>query len=437
MKKPIAFAATITAGVCALACALTAAPSVAEPDPPGAATTPLELAPPDPVLVAQDQVSSIASPLANLEDEEGFGRVSLDYDTREVLVQWRGTPPPEVRAAVGLHEHGVRVILKQVKYSQADLGTRESQLLRHGERDDGIPLEVVYPSENMDGVVAMVNNSELDAAATELAPSKRRLSRAETKKRVAHQLDEIVDVPVEVTDTEAAAELSRTNDAAPWQGGGQLRFPNGEFCTAGFSVLTASGQGRILTAGHCDPSAKLRVNDGAGSLIANAGTSQYAPAYDSLLVDPAASPATVGKVFGGAWNAGTSASRYQLHVGGADAPTKDEVVCISGANSGEHCNRTIVATGAKRTINGTVVQGFVFSGPGITAVGGDSGAPVYKMRPDGRAGARGILASGEDGHFMACPSNTAVSPKGMCFDWAFAVGIHRLQDRWNVKVEFD
>ncbi|MFZ2503430.1 MAG: hypothetical protein WAW88_12230 [Nocardioides sp.] len=399
-----------------MAFAMLAAPSSAEPG--GQEPRPLE----DPALVAMDQVRVVAEPLANLYDQEGFGRVALDFDTREVRVAWRGTPPDQVAAAEGVNADGVRVVVESAPFSDRELTSKATALIDLGRLPGGVPVQVVTKRPDLTGLVAEITGADLKAAGT--------------IQEVADGLTKTVGVPVDVRLGQELTPQTRRNDSAPWQGGGQLRFPgNGAFCTSGFAVLTSGGAGRLLTAGHCNPAAGSRVNDGAGDQIAAAGTSQFAGNYDSLLIDPSASPATIGKVFGGPWDAGTGHNRYQFHVGGAAPPSVGDTVCVSGANSGEHCNREIVDTGVTLNCYGHTCTGFIYRGPGVTTVGGDSGAPVYVMRSDGRIGARGIHSGGLN--TVTCPTDTAVDPDGNCSSRSFAIGIHQLTDRWNVIVEQD
>lgn len=401
---------------CVVAFAMLAAPSSAEPG--GQDPKPSE----DPVLVSMDQVRAVAEPLAGLYDQKGFGRVSLDFATREVHIAWNGTPPEQVIAAEGVNADGVRVVLESVPFSDQELTSKATTLIDLGRLPGGIPVQVVTKRPDLSGLVAEVTAPDLKAAGA--------------VQEVANTLTKLVGVPVDVQVGQELMPQTRRNDSAPWQGGGQLRFPaNGNFCTSGFAVLTSGGAGRLLTAGHCNQGAGSRVNDGAGDQIAAAGTSQFAGNYDSLLIDPSASPATIGKVFGGPWDAGTGHNRYQFHVGGAAPPSVGDTVCVSGANSGEHCNREITDTGVTLNCYGYTCTGFIYRGSGVTTVGGDSGAPVYVMRADGRVGARGIHSGGLN--TVTCPTDTAVDPGGNCSSRSFAIGIHQLTDRWKVIVEQD
>lgn len=221
MKHLTKFSIGAAATACAVVVIATAGPSVAERDPPSspsdasqnpASTAPAPKATPKtapksapkstpthaPSLAEMDQVRRWANPLANLEDTEGFGRVSLDFKTREVLVEWKRKPPAKVRAAVGVHAHGVRVIVRQVKYSQADIDRQASKLFRLGRQPGGIPVQGTCPNDDMDGMIAGIAPADLARLATTLAPDQARLSPAETKTRVAARFTELTGMPVTV-----------------------------------------------------------------------------------------------------------------------------------------------------------------------------------------------------------------------------------------------
>lgn len=205
--------------------------------------------------------------------------------------------------------------------------------------------------------------------------------------------------------------------------------PAHDYCSTGFAILLDNGQGRLLSAAHCN-NAGATVHDGQGQVIGP--VSARAPGYDSLLINPNASPATIGKVFGGPWNAGTGHNRYQFFVGGAAGPAVNQTVCTSGARSGEHCNRTIRETGVTWSCNGTTCTGFRArgDGDGVSVAGGDSGGPIYDPRSDGRVGARGIISAGSN----TTPCGSVAEPT-TCYVNVYGISITRLLNRWNARIE--
>jgi hypothetical protein len=422
----------VAAGVCIAALGL-GMPGTSTAEPGGAYQPPAKT---DPTLVAMDQVREVAERMAGLYHSAGFGYTALNFDTRVVTLYFKGKPPTAALAAQVPNTNGVRVAITPIPYSETEMRQKEQALADANRAAGGPSINMIGRRPDYSGLVAYVDAAQL-ATASSLSSKYAIWS----------------GVPVDVAQGSGLEFQTRANDSPPWQGGGQLRFPGTQannFCTSGFAVLdNETGTGRMLTAGHCklnfpsETEAVTRVNDGAGQLIAWNSDIQYAPNYDSLLIDPVDSPATIGKVFAGPWDAGTGNARYQLHVGGSAAPSQGDRVCVSGANSGEHtfvngdCNRIIsqLNVGFDCPNTTTLCHGFLYGGSGVTSTGGDSGAPVYVMRADGRVGARGI----HDGGVVAttCPTDTAGFEAGSCSTTSMAIPINEIEDRWTVHVEFD
>lgn len=208
-------------------------------------------------------------------------------------------------------------------------------------------------------------------------------------------------------------------------------------CSTGFSVLTRTGQGRLLSAGHCDPTGNRRWYDRGGRLLTPGGAAvDVAPGIDSLLVDPVGG--TRGYVDGGPLNDTPTQARYRLAVTGWAVPHVGDRICTSGANSGEHCGLVV---------RGRVLVSCVDALPGVcrawqaeaprgrvATVAGDSGGPVYQDKGFGNVGARGIVNSGAA--TVRCPA-TASQPYGRCFGEVFFIGIREVLRHWHVSVQVE
>ncbi len=105
----------------------------------------------------------------------------------------------------------------------------------------------------------------------------------------------------------------------------------------------------------------------------------------------------------------TSEPRYHLRVAGHSNNNIGDLVCTSGANSGEHCSLRVTNDAVLWPCNGYTCSGSKAEPATATvaAVGGDSGGPVYSNRADGRVTARGITSAVS--HAVPCPL-TAVHP---------------------------
>jgi hypothetical protein len=159
----------------------------------------------------------------------------------------------------------------------------------------------------------------------------------------------------------------------------------------GFALRIGEPPARYeISAGHCG-------DDGMSATI----TGQPRPtgtvtgdvnARDTLLIEY---PAGVeGAIYTGPWTSSAGA-----RVAGAGADFVGNIVCTSGASSGEHCGVRV------RAVDQFVNIGYVV-GPETyaalpagrcAAAPGDSGGPVYSYRPSGRVEARGTISAGVTG----------------------------------------
>lgn len=384
---------------------------------------------PAPVAVdpdsARDAVTETSEALTAHWKDAGYGKVAVDYDAMSVTVYWKGgKAPAAVEAMTGDQPNGVHVTVVPSKYSEKDLLDAGRRIMDGARTSEPGSVVTVGARPDLSAVVATLKDSS-------------RLAKDQGKART--QLESLSSgVPVDIAvAAQPIAQINRQNDSAPWQGGGALAYSDGNnYCSVGFSVLRSDGTGRLLSASHCNDNVGAVVRDGVGDRI-GVISNVVRGTYDSILIDPDASPATVGKVFGGPWNASTTNNRYQFSVGGSAAPAEGETVCTSGAMSGEHCNRVIRETSINFSCgpNGNYTcQGFRSSGSGVTVAAGDSGGPLYVMRSDGRVGARGILTSASGS--ISCPAGSTAEPTD-CYTSVYSVGIHRLVDYWNLTVEED
>lgn len=172
--------------------------------------------------------------------------------------------------------------------------------------------------------------------------------------------------------------------------------------------MLRNGAGRILTAGHCAPQGNPAwVRTGVGATVtSNSASVAVRNNWDSLLIDPTPSPATNGRVYWGGLNTSTV-----IGVGGAAGPSIGERVCVSGSNTpatGANCNRAEIDGLLDHFCSASQVTGawcpaFQVESRDNDPIGGsgDSGAPVYVLRGDDRAGARGIYVASA-GDEVAC-----------------------------------
>lgn len=363
---------------------------------------------PDATAPAGDASTDVAAWATSHWEEDGYGKVVVDEDNATVRIFWKGEPPADVAERDGEIVDGVTVELVSSTYSDEDLSVVGREVLN----DNGDTVIYTHPNEDLSGLVVAVDETATASARAKVAAP-----------NIAAQTD----VPVKVIEDEPWEDATRWNDSAPWQGGSILNF-SGNGCSSAFTAVKPNGTGRLISAAHCGSKGGV-VRDGAGQRIGV--VSNRARAYDALLVDPDAG--TIGKVFGGPWNAGPGHSRYQHWVGGAAAPAQGQRVCTSGAVSGEHCKLRIRRTGVwKKCAGGANCQGFISKNTvGRVAMAvGDSGGPVYIKRSDGRVGARGVISKGSK--WVTCGS-TATSTT--CYNKVFSIGIHKIERRFGISIE--
>jgi hypothetical protein len=373
-------------------------------------------------------LNDVADDLGRFASDPHFANLSIDRAANTVTVLWKGKPSSALSAALGKRSNGVTVQATPTTYSNADLQGQITRLLKAAPAAH-LAVAGAGPDDNYAGLRVLTDST---TPVTSLA----------ARSTVQSSLQSLVSVPI--TSVAPGGDIinrTRRDDSDPWQGAGELVIPSrGSVCTVGFAVVTSSGAGRLLSAGHCAPGGDARLEDGHGDTLSNGGSAvSVAPDYDSLLIDPVGG--TIGKVFGGVWNAPTTGGRYQFKVAGSGVPATGSPICVSGAMTGEHCNAVIANTGFQfrcfgsgshycpgfeaRSDNGHIIDG-----------AGDSGSPVYVERSDGRVGARGILVAGVPGYQTSCPSDTWYPLSyGDCDTRAYVVGITHLADLWKVTVD--
>jgi hypothetical protein len=413
MKIRRAAAAAIGIGV------VVAGPTLAVAEPGG--TPPPRQPDTQTVHEAVDQVAELSSAFWA---HPGFGKVKVDYDKISVEVYWKGAPPAEVAELNGAVVDGVQVSVVEVARSQHELVAAGLKILAT-ERDRVGPHNVVaaMPNASLSGIVVEILRGSDVAKSVPDATQRYR---------------SLVNLPVEVrTVEEEVAPATRQNDSAPWQGGGALADSTGDdYCSVGFAIVRADGTGRLLSASHCDDDRAIGavMRDGVGDRIGVMSNRDHS--LDSELIDPDASPATIGKVFGGPWNATPSHARYQWFVVGAAAPAEGQEVCASGARSGEHCNRIIRETSISFNCgHASDCTGFRASGSSgtVSAAIGDSGGQIY-TEPDsnGWVRARGIISAVSGS--TDCGSTAEPTT---CYTSVYGIGIHGLLNRWDATIDVE
>jgi hypothetical protein len=179
---------------------------------------------------------------------------------------------------------------------------------------------------------------------------------------------------------------SRTADYNDHWGGAWMHGDNGVSCTSGFSVLNASGQQRMVTAGHCFPYQTV-VDSPSGDSFGHVTSRQWSPTTDIDAGLVGANGATMGpSIYRG------NSTGYQADVKGAKDPDVGDILCESGARRNEQCGQLVQdldGTLCDPTDPGFCIQHLIVAfGPAVCH--GDSGGPLFAVVTGG-VGIRGTV----------------------------------------------
>lgn len=360
-----------------------------------------------------DAIPPVAERIFQLGDGRGFAGQRTDYPNRAITVYWSGAVPTDVRSYVDAKPYGVKVtVVPGARYSRAEANAarirlqdspmaRELGIVATSIRADGSGIDVGVTGPATFSTAAVASAAGIDGV------------------RIHYG-------------ARAAEGYSRTNDAAPWQGGGRIYSSSGSTCTTGFAVIK-SGTGRLLSARHCDPTGNGAVYDGAGDLITSGGAAvSVIPATDSLLIDPAASPATIARIFRGAYNSNTYSTVKNWASNWPGDP-----VCSSGASTGEHCG-TVYDDSQNVNYGGVWVNVIQVSAPSgaIMAGEGDSGGAMFKKLSNG-VQARGIVLGPDTDYAQTTVCGTVNPDVGgiKCSRYLNYVPISTILNAWGATLE--
>lgn len=385
-------------------------------------------------LARNDELGVVVERLRTLNSGVGYGAVVTDQGAGTIGLVWRTPVPEAVRAVHKTVIDGFTIDVRESKYSEEDLLRAGDELRTLGVQSGALPINRITMAEDLSGLIVSVTPETLLKAATkdvaELRPTFQELTRTP-----------ITSVKVQAASSPRAG---RQDDADPWSAGGMTKLsswtptiPGIRICTIGFSVVTPGGAGRMLGARHCASSADTAFRNGAMTPMSAGGTQTTLGPDDSLLIDPLGG--TAPYTF-----RGTFPSTSRLKIAGYSRPFNGDILCTSGANSGEHCNMEVVSVAleneacppAPNQAAGTNchVWHAVSATGGVGSVQGDSGGPVYKDRADAGAPtlAKGIIMSGTDnGPCGQVRYNVGTA----CGDDVFLTDIYRLLTYWELDID--
>ena len=211
-------------------------------------------------------------------------------------------------------------------------------------------------------------------------------------------------VAVEVADPLKALAGSRQADTSPFWGGDKISTARGG-CTGGFP-WQISGQYAMVTAGHCVSTGGYVTTpaQGMGWVTANTEENWQYGYGTTLMSGQTTNRGDVGlirlnsgqlvgpRIFRGGANSTTTGFVREMW---NRSPAAGDHYCTSGATTGEICEWIVEETRIDEYYfnEGGAWARNVNRGDkifGSCAAAGDSGAPVYTVRPDGGIAAKGI-----------------------------------------------
>lgn len=370
----------------------------------------------------QQLLDEIVQPVYELVEDgaKGFAKIRNDILQLHTTIYWKGQPPKEVQQLEGTRPNGVEVLIVRSRFSQDDVARASARVVQASQARVMPPVERVQANQDFSGLLVGFTQDRI-----------RGVDKVRTRASVA----EVTGMPTEIMEVPELVPASRQNDIAPWRGGAQIRLGS-SFCSTGFAVsVPSTGEGRILSAGHCNPSGGGAWSDGIGQQFTLGGGDVRVDLrpLDTMLINPVGE--TVGAVYGGPWNAPTSHGRYRLNVATASTSSEGDTLCVSGAMSGERCNLFVDQANVFNTCPNDPPgreqcrYDIALSVFDIAAIAqGDSGGPAYTNRSDGRISARNIISGAFTGSEVSCPSTAAET---VCYTMAALVPIRPILEFWD------
>lgn len=198
-------------------------------------------------------------------------------------------------------------------------------------------------------------------------------------------------------------KATRQADTSPYYGGAYINADGSGIgsCTSAFA-WTHNGQSYLLTAGHCTSlngyvSNKLTRLGWVSADNWNNSTGSVKLSGQDYYSGDASTIKLYNYSYGRVYKGGPSSSTSRAVTSRLDRRAQiGDTYCVSGQVTGEMCGYRVVATNIYVKYNdGTTLRmatkGYRY---GTCTRGGDSGAPIYRIKSDGTVQARGILSGG-------------------------------------------
>ncbi len=363
--------------------------------------------------------------------EYGYAGMRMILEERTLRVWWVGEVPDTVTKVLDQIPDGDRVEVVPAKFTLFD-EERAALRLMASER-----VKPLAEETQLDLVTPLENGSGLEVTYRTVG--------TEVDDEVAAAAGVVAGIPVAAHVEASGNKLltARWADGSPWHGGAGYKYADAggtHYCSTGFGVAKeSSGNQYLLTAYHCFygyVSGTQYVETGSGDQVGHWDSTNSAvrdPTHDAALIRPT-SHSVKNSVF-----TGSATSSSKAPIVGAGNNVDGQIVCTSGAMSGEHCAlitasvNSYIAYGPDGTrLSGVDVGG---SPTGATAAEtGDSGGPVL-YESGGKMYGVGMIDEGTDP--TTCPSGGSYINIGGCYGTVFWVSLKGILSKLNLDLVTD
>ena len=389
-------------------------------------------------------LDSIGAPSASDEDLLVASEVMEELPDDDVANAW--VDPSSEQLTVGVaDEDSVASVTEAL--DEAGIDNAVVEVVDDSQAELDLIIEGVYDFPGMESISSAMH----DYASNRVVLTSRTPVTDELRRKAYEYFGDAVAI---ASQPEDASAMSREADTSPFYAGAWMgQYWGGRYCTAGWSWVTASGQARMLTAGHCMP---------IGTTIQHATNAE--PFYSYAMGDPGVSTVEQGTGTIGAdgdlamintaaagrsgaprmWTLGPT-STTSTTVNSVDFWTANDTdVCYSGRMRGVQCGTEVDSEGNggynvddkdasyidKDTGERYTHVALATKGWGKCSQDTESGSPVYINTPGAGVAAHGILSGGGGGGDDEFVGKLEPSH---CVMWFTEIG--QAYDHWSGHVE--
>ncbi|TCJ00626.1 hypothetical protein [Aeromicrobium sp. IC_218] len=343
-----------------------------------------------------EAVAYLADTIYALGYDAGYAGQVLQPEKRAIDLYWKGELPSDVEELISGDPYGVQVnVDTTAEFTREEAMAAATAAVETSELDD---LQITTASVKPDGTGIVVSLTD-DAPAGPSAAAREIAAATDVEADAVTVKEDVGDIFVPTVDR-------RSNDSAPYKGGGRIYVDGRNACSTAFSALDG-GAGRLLSAAHCVTAENTNktVQDGGGTRIAQGDAVKRRKSIDSMSIDPTTSPASKGRIFVSGWNSDST-----REVVGWGSNHTGQKVCAGGATTGHHCGNIIDDAVTASGLNGAFYV-VARATTGAFQGGADSGGPVYEVLDSGNIRAKGVVYAGTLPSTTACGThNPDVDP---------------------------